>query len=76
MKLGLIYFVSPGPAQGLQHSSQSRLSKLCSGEGKAKEGSIKEKVELGVEVKEFSRLTTGRDGIGKRSQRRESEQRN
>lgn len=61
---------NPGPAQGLQHSSQSRRSKLCPGEGKATEGLIKEKIELAVEVKEFSRLTTGRDGIGIRKPRK------
>ena len=66
MKLGPIYFVTPGPAQGLHHSCQSRLSKLCSEEGKAKEGFIKETIELSIEVKEFPRLTTGRDGIGKK----------
>lgn len=70
MKLGLIYFVAPGPAQGLHHSCQSRLSKLCSGEGKAKEGFIKEKTELDVQGKEFSSLTTGRDGMGKKKTKR------
>lgn len=36
MKLGLIYFVTPGPAQSLQHSSQSRLAELCSRERRNK----------------------------------------
>lgn len=61
-----IYFVTPGPAQGLQHSNQSRLSKLCPRERKDKEWFTKEKIELDVEVKKCSRLTTGGDGIGKK----------
>ena len=74
----LICFVAPGPAQDLEHSHQLRLDELCSGEGKDQEGFIK-KIELGVKVKkEFSRFTGGEEvvGVGGRSQRRISEQRN
>lgn len=53
VKLVLIYSVTPGPAQGLQHSGQSRPVNCVLRGGKDKEGLLKEKTELGVEVRGF-----------------------